>query len=49
MPDNEAQIELNFIEEVDLSRNGMIREIKTEFDRTGSCARMMCENWKTLI
>lgn len=32
MSDNAVEIELNFIEEVDLSRNGMIREIKTEFD-----------------
>lgn len=41
MPDNEPQIELNFIEEVDLSRNGMIREIKTEFDIIRFCLSNM--------
>lgn len=32
MADRDVQIELNFIDEFELSRQGMIDEIKTEFD-----------------
>lgn len=41
MADNTVQIELNFIEEVELSRKGMIREIKTEFDIIRFCVSSM--------
>ena len=44
MSDNAVEIELNFIEEVDLSRNGMIREIKTEFDIIRFCFGNMNEH-----
>ena len=43
MPDNTVPIELNFIEEADLSRYGMIREIKTEFDIIRFCLSNMME------
>mgnify|MGYP001778218524 CR=1 FL=1 len=35
--DNEYKVELNFIDEFNLNRNGMIKEIKTEFDIIRLC------------
>ncbi len=41
MTDRDVQIELNFIDEFELSRQGMIDEIKTEFDIIRFCVSNM--------
>lgn len=43
MADKDVQIELNFIDEFELSRQGMIGEIKTEFDIIRFCVSNMAE------
>ena len=43
MADKDVQIELNFIDEFELSRQGMIGEIKTEFDIIRFCVSSMAE------
>lgn len=44
MPDNIPQVELNFIETQNLSKNGMIGEIKMEFDIVRFCLNYLEEN-----